>query len=128
MSPKDLCTIEILPQLLASGVKSLKIEGRMKSPDYVYTVVSTYRAALDRLQNCGDANYRVNKDEITALEEVFSRGFSPAYMKNKRGNDIMSYSRPNNRGINIGRVKSVNLNKVIIEVKEEIFEGDVLEV
>lgn len=49
LSPKDLATIEVLPELVACGVDSLKIEGRMKSPEYVYAVVSTYRSVLDRV-------------------------------------------------------------------------------
>lgn len=48
LSPKDLCTVELLPELIKAGVSSLKIEGRMKSPDYVKNVVGVYRSVLDR--------------------------------------------------------------------------------
>ena len=62
LSPKDLCTIDMLPKLAETGVDSLKIEGRMKSPEYVFAVVAAYRAAIDRLA-CAI-------DEGTSLEEA----------------------------------------------------------
>ncbi|MDO5329188.1 MAG: U32 family peptidase [Coriobacteriia bacterium] len=120
LSPKDLCTIDCLEELVDAGVKSLKIEGRMKSPEYVYSVVSVYRKALDN-------NYQVTKEDKNKLEEVFSRGFSEAYIKNKRGNEIMSYKRPNNRGVNIGRVNAVD-KTLKIKTKTNLHKGDVLEV
>lgn len=126
LSPKDLCTIEILPKLQTSGVASLKIEGRMKSADYVYEVVNVYRHALDRLYNSG--NYQVPNKDLKRLQEAFSRGFTTAYMEGKRGNEIMSYKRPNNRGVNIGRVSELNSIKTVIASKETLNIGDVLEV
>lgn len=127
LSPKDLCTIEILPKLKDAGVSSLKIEGRMKSADYVFEVVNVYRHALDRLQKNPD-DYQVPKKDITRLQEAFSRGFTTAYMEGKRGNEIMSYKRPNNRGINIGRVAGVSSKKIYIDTKEKLRLGDVLEI
>lgn len=103
LSPRDLCTAEVLPELIATGTSSLKIEGRMKSASYVYTVVSVYRHILDRLY-AGD-NPRPTPDEQTALSQAFSRGFTTAYLNAQRGNSIMSYGRPNNRGVFIGRTE-----------------------
>ena len=97
LSPKDLCTIDILPELIEAGVSSLKIEGRMKSPAYVAVVVGTYRQALDRAYEAPE-NYAATSAEKTQLAEAFSRGFTTAYMEGERGNDMMSYTRPNNRG------------------------------
>lgn len=128
LSPKDLCTIDILPELLDAGVNSLKIEGRMKSPDYVYSVVSVYRKAIDKICKDGTKNYNADKKDHKILQEVFSRGFSTAYMHNKRGNEIMSYKRPNNRGVNVGRVDKISKNKLTIKLKESINQGDILEV
>ena len=127
LSPKDLCTIEILPKLKEAGVSALKIEGRMKSADYVNEVVNVYRHALDRLHK-NSKDYQVTQKEMTRLQEAFSRGFTTAYIEGKRGNEIMSYKRPNNRGINIGRVSELNSRKIAITSKEIINIGDVLEV
>lgn len=103
LSPRDLCTAEVLPQLIAAGTASLKIEGRMKSASYVFTVVSVYRRILDRIY-AGD-NPHPTPDEQTALSQAFSRGFTTAYLNAQRGNSIMSYGRPNNRGVFIGRTE-----------------------
>lgn len=139
LSPQDLCAIDLLPDLVDAGVGSLKIEGRMKSADYVYAVTAAYRAVLDRaVGGCRkdglaapsgqpDSDLPAAEDERRALEEVFSRGFSTAYLTNERGNDMMSYGRPNNRGVFIGRVASVRDGVAALAVDEEVHEGDVLE-
>ena len=113
LSPRDLCSIDLLSELVDGGVSSLKIEGRMKSPDYVYSVVSVYRAVLDRVLAACDAD-GVEAERVSATDEereklasAFSRGFTTAYLEGERGNDIMSYQRPNNRGQFVGRVAEV---------------------
>lgn len=126
LSPKDLCTIDLIPDLLDAGVMSLKVEGRMKSPDYVASVVGVYRAVLDRvlaetgLQRATDA-------ERQTLSEAFSRGFTTAYLEGQRGNEIMSYGRPNNRGVFIGRVTQAKDGVVAIDAGCAVHEGDVVE-
>ena len=134
LSPQDLCAIDQLPELVAAGAASLKIEGRMKSADYVFAVTSAYRAVLDRvLAACAmgaigeDAPVRATGDERRALEEAFSRGFTTAYLTGQRGNDIMSYGRPNNRGVFVGRVAYARDGVAAIAAEEELHEGDVLE-
>ncbi|MBQ9001729.1 MAG: U32 family peptidase, partial [Eggerthellaceae bacterium] len=98
LSPRDLCTIDLIGQLQDAGVASLKIEGRMKSADYVHEVVSVYREALD--SHAGHPNPKWRQ----RLAEAFSRGFTTAYLEGQRGNDSMSYGRPNNRGVFVGRI------------------------
>ncbi len=127
LSPKDLMGIDMLPQLIEAGVASLKIEGRMKSPDYVSTAVGTYRAALDRAWLDG-ADFEATDEEKAGLSEAFSRGFSAAYLAGERGNDMMSYKRPNNRGVLVGRVSGFRNGMVLIEETEKIEVGDLLEV
>lgn len=135
LSPKDLRAIELLPSLLEAGVASLKIEGRMKSPDYVFAVTSVYRRALDEvlaarastLGDSGHVRYRVADEDAQVLAEAFSRGFTTAYLEGERGNDIMSYGRPNNRGVFIGRVAQVRDGLVEIAAEDAIVAGDVLE-
>ncbi len=131
LSPQDLCSIDLLPQLIEAGARSLKIEGRMKSPEYVASVTALYRAALDRALAACDAGepdaFSVSAAEHDALAATFSRGFTTAYLEGKRGNDIMSYQRPNNRGQFIGRVSSIEKGRALIETQHELEVGDVIE-
>lgn len=127
LSPKDLCTIDMLPSLLDAGVASLKIEGRMKSPEYVYTVTSRYRKALDQIYSDQNQQTLVSAEDRQALAEVFSRGFTQGYLRGERGNELMSYGRPNNRGVFVGRVASVSGENIVLTTETEIHLGDVLE-
>ena len=126
LSPKDLCTIDMLPQLVEAGVSSLKVEGRMKSPEYVSAVVGVYRQVLDRV--LGESGRQdATHDERRVLAEAFSRGFTEAYLVGETGNDMMSYQRPNNRGVLVGRVDSARDGVVSVQVEREVTPGDVLE-
>lgn len=139
LSPKDLCTANLIPELLHAGVASLKIEGRMKSPEYVQAVVGVYRAVIDRVEAAIDRDgidsvvasdapeLRASEDEMNVLSEVFSRGFTTAYLKGKRGNEIMSYGHPNNRGVFVGRVVKVREGLVFIDPETELHVGDLIE-
>ena len=104
LSPKDMNTLEILPELLATGIASLKIEGRMKRPEYVATVVQTYRQALDRCMKQQGSNYQALPEEKERLAQIFNRDFTTAYLERRPGRAMMSDRRPNNRGLLIGRV------------------------
>ena len=126
LSPKDLAGIAILPQLVASGVSALKIEGRMKSAEYVALVTGVYRAALDRAIADPDS-YVVREGEQAVLGESFSRGFSEAYLLDERGNEMMSYQRPNNRGVLVGRVSSTGIGTATIALDTSLEAGDTVE-
>ena len=125
LSPRDLCSIDLIGNLVHAGVSSLKIEGRMKSPDYVYSVVSVYRAVLDRF--LAGAEAKATGAELSQLAEAFSRGFTTAYLTNQRGNEIMSYGRPNNRGVFVGRVARVEGGIAEVQPEVALNDGDVLE-
>lgn len=139
LSPKDLCTANLIPELLQAGVASLKIEGRMKSPEYVQAVVGVYRAVIDRVEAAVARDgidsvvasdvpeLRASEEEMNTLSEAFSRGFTTAYLKGKRGNEIMSYGRPNNRGVFVGRVAKVREGLVFIDPETELHAGDLIE-
>lgn len=139
LSPKDLCTANLIPELLHAGVASLKIEGRMKSPEYVQAVVGVYRVVIDRVEAAIDRDgidsvvasdapeLRASEEEMNVLSEAFSRGFTTAYLKGKRGNEIMSYGRPNNRGVFVGRVAKVREGLVFIDPETELHVGDLIE-
>lgn len=94
LSPKDLNFLDLLPDLKKAGVVSLKLEGRMKKPEYVATVVDAYRNGLDQK----------NENNLSKLESVFHRGFSQGYLKGVPGKSLMSSERPNNQGSCIGEV------------------------
>ncbi|MBR1860110.1 MAG: DUF3656 domain-containing protein [Selenomonadaceae bacterium] len=127
LSPKDLNTIDLLPKLIESGVASLKIEGRMKRPEYVAIVVETYRRAIDRcLTNI--TSYCAENDEHRRLAQIFNRDFTTAYLEKLQGRKMISDKKPNNRGLLIGRVESVSDNKISIKLSDKINTGDQLEI
>jgi len=126
LSPRDLCGIEMLPELFASGVSALKIEGRMKSPEYVASVVSVYRAAIDRVQ-ADAATFAVRASETATLEEAFNRGFTKGYLADIRDDRMMSYQRPNNRGVPIGRVVSTTPGHAVVSLDRALESGDTIE-
>ena len=125
LSPRDLCTIDLLEELRDAGAASLKIEGRMKSADYVHEVVSVYRAALDELGAGGAVEHA--EEKRARLAEAFSRGFTTAYLENKRGNEIMSYGRPNNRGVFAGRVAQGTDGTAEVDCEIALNAGDIVE-
>lgn len=95
LSLKDLCTIEMIPELIEAGIDSFKIEGRMKQPDYVYTVVSMYRKYADLYLNHGKQKFYVSKEDKKKLENVFRRrGYTDGYYKRQNGKEMISMKRP----------------------------------
>lgn len=129
LSPKDFRTIEFIPDLIRSGVASLKIEGRMKRPEYVAVVVDAYRRAIDRAYQSPE-EYHVPPEDLQDLEQIFNRGFTPAHLFGKNGRNMMSDRRPNNRGVLIGRVQNYSSSQRMAQLKLEgaLAPGDILEV
>lgn len=99
----------------------------MKSPEYVAVVTGVYRAALDRAL-ADPEGYAVAPAEWEMLEEAFSRGFTDAYLTDQRGADLMSYTRPNNRGVLLGRIVSAEGRRAAVELERALDAGDTLEV
>lgn len=124
LSPKDLCSIENIEKILDTGVKSLKIEGRMKRPEYVAVVTSRYRKAIDNY-----INNKITTDKKTLkedLEAIFNRKFTSGYLMSKNGSDIINLDKPNNVGVKVGEVLSFNLkkNKLKIKLSSKLSKGD----
>lgn len=115
LSPRDLSTIDVIPDLIEAGVSSLKIEGRMKRPEYVATVVRTYREAIDTYY--AGKGYVVTQEERDDLAQIFNRDFTTAYLEGRPGKAMMSDRRPNNRGLLIGRVTAYDWDARIVTVK-----------
>lgn len=94
LSPKDICTLEILPDILKAGISSLKIEGRMKSAQYTGGVTAVYRKYLDMLEAVGENGYHVNSKDLEYLESLYSRnGFSEGYYKQHNSRDMISLNK-----------------------------------
>ena len=127
MSPRDLAGITVLPRLLETGVAALKIEGRMKSPEYVALVTAVYRAALDRAA-ADPEGFEVLDSEWDTLSEAFSRGFTTAYLTGERREAMMSYQRPNNRGVPLGRVAKAEGRDASISLDRALDAEDTIEV
>lgn len=126
LSTRDINLSRHLPALASAGVDALKIEGRLKRPEYVATVVRIYRNLLDRL---GQGNFYVAPAETLALAQAFNRGFSAGYILGRPGRDLMSYRRPNNRGVFLGRVLSYDPEHqaALIKLSLPLRAGDGLE-
>lgn len=108
MSPKDLCTIDVLDQIVGAGVSVLKIEGRGRSPEYVYTVVSSYREALDAIAQGTYSKEKVEKWS-SDLRSVYNRGFWQGgyYLGNKLGEWSGAYgSVATKKKIYVGKVSN----------------------
>lgn len=116
LSSKDVCTLDLIPELIHSGVKSFKIEGRMKSKEYVGIVTSIYRKYIDLAES--GKEYKVDNKDREKLMQIFNRGgFSTGYLNGKLGRDMMYKYKPNHIGVPIGEVIGYNENKGHIKVK-----------
>lgn len=99
LSLKDICTIEILPEILEAGVTSLKIEGRMKQPEYTAGVTAVYRKYLDLLEKNGKEAYQVEEKDRKYLLDLFNRGGScTGYYKMQGGPSMMAFSNEKKTG------------------------------
>lgn len=127
LCPRDYLGIAHLPELVDAGVASLKIEGRMKNPDYVFNVVRVWRRALDML--CDGA---WDPDAVEELERElgrsFNRGFTDAYLRGRSGAELMSFERAINQGVRVGRLVAVGHEEVTVELDAAVAAGDTLEI
>lgn len=119
LSPKDLATLDFIQDIVDVGVDSLKIEGRMKKPEYVATVVSSYRRALE-----GNSN----PEDYEKVTQAFNRGgFTTGYFLGKQGKEMMSPERPKNWGTYLGRVTSSRGKFAFIKLEKPLNVGDGVE-
>lgn len=104
LCPRDTCTADMLPRLLDAGAHALKLEGRMKAPDYVYSIVSAYRAQLDDILAGREISDETAQARYRQLKRCFNRDFTSEYQEGRSGDEMMSYERSNNRGQIVGEV------------------------
>ena len=129
LSPKDLCALDEIPQMIQAGIDSFKIEGRMKKPEYVAAVTRMYRKYVDRYLENPDAPYKVEEQDYKQLMELYNRGgFTKGYYEKHNGKDMMSMKRPNHQGLFVGEIQQIKGNQIFFICKETIHPRDVLEV
>lgn len=122
LSPKDLAALELVPELIEAGVTSFKIEGRMKSPEYVANVVSKYRKAINRYFDGKEA--KPSQEELRELQQSFSRGFTYGFLKGTNNKQLVEGTFPKSRGVFLGRVKQVLRDAVLVELEAPVKRGD----
>lgn len=129
LCPRDYLSVRHLAELVDAGVAALKIEGRMKNPDYVYNVVRAYREALDAL---ADGPGSLDGAALDALEfrlgRSFNRGFTDAYLRGTSGAELMSPQRAINQGVRVGTVVERGHHEVVVELDAPVEAGDTLEI
>ena len=128
MSLKDICTLDIIPDLIEAGIYSFKIEGRMKKPEYVASVTAMYRKYADFYLKNGRKGYRVLPEDKEKLMDIYNRGnFSEGYYKKRNGKDMLCLTRPNHTGVQALKVLGQQGNKVTVKTLTSINKGDVIE-
>ena len=127
LCPRDYLGIAHLPELVAAGVASLKIEGRMKNPDYVFNVVRVWRRALDMVRD-GAWEPDIVAELERELGRSFNRGFTDAYLRGRSGAELMSFERAINQGVRVGCLVAVGHEEVTVELDAAVAAGDTLEI
>lgn len=130
LSPRDLNLVEELAELHKSGVDSLKLEGRMKRPEYVATVTRIYRRALGHLPSLlGSESFGLlEPEEKRELTQIFNRDFTTGYFYSHPGAELMSYKKPNNRGTRLGRVSGWERGRLLVKLEAVLNQGDGVEI
>lgn len=126
---KDLCTIKIIDKILALGVDSLKIEGRMKGIYYVANVVKVYKDALDKYY---DGNFQFNQEWLEELESTSHRSYSTGFLEKKPDAEAMNYRDRNSYSqthqLVAKVIEKISNNEYILEIRNRLVEGEKLEV
>ena len=116
ISPRDLCGLDFIPDLIKAGVKSFKLEGRMKTPEYVATVTRIYRKYIDLALS--DNEYVVDKNDLHDLMLAFNRGgFSKGCLGGDDNHDYVFEEKPSNQGLYIGNISKIDKKKGLISLK-----------
>ena len=116
MSPRDMCLLDQLGGLIDAGAASFKIEGRLKSAEYVAVVTSIYRKYIDMYLEEG--YIEVSDEDRDALLQIFNRGeFTDAYLKGESGESLMSGDIVKNQGLEIGRVVATKKGSTLVDIE-----------
>ena len=127
LSPRDVCMRDDLPELNKAGVASIKLEGRLKRPEYVATIANSYRNAIDAMDN---GHFRkADENEITGLRQIFSRGgFMRGYAMGAEDAGVIDPARVSHGGVKIGRVEFAAGNMARVRLERSLDDGDGLQI
>lgn len=127
LSPRDICMRDDLPELNKAGVASIKLEGRLKRPEYVATIVNSYRNAIDATNN---GHFRkADEAEMTGLRQIFSRGgFMRGYAMGAEDAGVIDPARVSHGGVKIGRVEFAAGNMARVRLERSLDDGDGLQI
>lgn len=136
LSPKDLMTLDRLEEIIRSGVDSLKIEGRMKGPEYTYTVTKAYREALDQIliqlgeKPASETNAVDLQADKVQIERIFNREFTEGFILEAGNKDYIGQETPGNRGIPVAKVVRYHSREaeVVLQLLEDLNKGDDIQV
>lgn len=126
LSMKDLCAISSIGKLMDIGVNSFKIEGRMKSKEYVYLVTKLYRKAIDSYLE--KQKVTIDYEILDKLKKVFNREYTLGFLNNVSNNDVINGKQPNNVGVKIGSVVKLTKTNALIKLEDELHIGDGLRI
>ena len=125
LSPKDICTLRDIPELVECGINSFKIEGRMKKPEYAALTAMLYRHYTDLYQEYGKEKFQINEKDVERLMDLYNRGgFSGGYLHQNNSADMIFTKRPNHMGVPVGTVSEKGDVRTSVDLKS----GDVLEI
>ncbi len=136
LSPKDICTVSLIPELVDAGIDSFKIEGRMKRPEYTAYTAYIYGKYTNLYLELGKEGYKdylekhqkEYEEDIADLMDLYNRGsFTTGYYKQYHGKKMMSFQRPNHNGVLVGEVIKVKGMEAQIQLLKDIYGQDVLE-
>lgn len=122
LSPKDLAAVELVPELIEAGVTSFKIEGRLKSPEYVANVVGKYRRAIDNYFE--GVTEGPSREAMRELQQSFSRGFTHGFLRGTNNKQLVEGTFPKSRGVYLGRVEQVLRDAVVCRLDAPLKRGD----
>ncbi len=122
LSPQDLAAYALTPELLAAGIRSFKIEGRLKTPEYVANITRHYRKAIDAA--LGGQPIEFTPDDVRSMEQSFSRGFSPGWLEGCDHKRLVPALSSSKRGVFLGEVTRVFPNAVEVQLTAPISRGD----
>ncbi len=136
LSKNDICSIEIIPQIIKAGVDALKIEGRMKSPQYTGIVTSIYRKYIDRYYKNPSA-YLIDSKDVYKLKQVFSRNMCYGYFKDRFPEDMINIKKSGSVGNFLGKILKIDyevknrteiIKNIYIKSKWDINKKDIIEI
>lgn len=118
LSPKDLNVLEQVDDLMEAGVHSFKIEGRMKTSEYVAYTTYLYRQAIDH------TNFKVNENELEQLKVLFNRQYTKGHLYQQLGPELMNHYRPNHLGVTLGKVIASTRDKIKVKLSANLHQFD----